>query len=175
VPNSPVDWTELALRVGSLDASGEHSGTHLARAALEEIIGPHVFREAVDHYVSGAPGGELARSVLWHCRPWSAMQRCHELYTATSDLEVRRRSVELLRVVADRRALPWVAEYLANPDMEIQGWGAGIVDQLLWSELVDPEDCEFLLVVIENHPNEAVRERGAFIKEFMGNRETTAV
>jgi HEAT repeat protein len=103
------------------------------------------------------------------------MQRCHELYTATSDLEVRRRSVELLRVVADRRALPWVAEYLANPDMEIQGWGAGIVDQLLWSELVDPEDCEFLLVVIENHPNEAVRERGAFIKEFMGNRETTAV
>jgi hypothetical protein len=115
-----VDWTELARRLGSSSESGnEHSGTDLARAALEEIAGPEVYRSAVDHYVSGAAGGELARSVLWHVHPWSAMQRCHELYETSADLFIRRRAVELLRVVADRRALPWIAAYLADPDPEI--------------------------------------------------------
>src|SRR6266511_3757860 len=143
---STIDWRDLAQRLGSLEASGgEQAGSRMARLALDEIIGAEVFRSAVDHYVSRAPGAELARHVLWLVHPWSAMERCHEIYTERSELGACRNAIELLRVVADRRALPWIATYLADEDPEIQCWAAGIVDQLLFSDLVEVEECEFLL------------------------------
>jgi hypothetical protein len=80
----------------------------------------------------------------------------------------------LLRVVADSRAVPWIATYLADGDPEIQSWGAGIVDQLLFSDLVEPEDCESLLQAMAQHPNESVRERHAVIVHFLADREKTA-
>lgn len=169
-----IDWTALARHVGSIDDSGQQrSGTDFARAALEQIVTPEVFVSAVDHYVSGRPGGELARSVLWHCHPWYAMERCHELYTSSSDLDVRERAIELLRVVADRRALPWIAQYLEDPNPVIQAWGAGIVDQLLYSDLVEREECDALLRQMETHSNASVRERLRFIQQFLAEREET--
>lgn len=165
-----VDWAGMAERLGAVD----RSGTSFALRALEEIVGKDVFRSAVEHYVSGGRGGELARSVLWHCRPWSAMQRCQELYASDADLDVRRSAVELLRVVADQRALAWIAPYLEDPDPHIQLWGAGVLDQLLWSNLVNVDDCKLLLQAMEIHPNEGVRERHAFVMRYLAQRETTA-
>ena len=170
-----IDWTGLARTLGSIRESGdEHSGSELARLALERITGADVFRSAVDHYVTGAPGSELARSVLWQVHPWSGMQRCHEIYLSGRDLEVRRRAVELLRVVADRRALPWVAGYLEDADPLIQAWAAGIVDQLLFADLADVAECEPLLRLMVDHANQQVRERHAFILEYLAQRGRAA-
>jgi len=66
---------------------------------------------------------ERPRSVLWLLRPWSAMLPCRELFSTAGDLQVRRSAVELLRVVADRRVVPWVPTFLADPDPGIQRWG----------------------------------------------------
>jgi hypothetical protein len=167
-----IDWTDLARRLGSLEESGgEHAGSGMAREALEEIVDADVFRSAVDHYLSGSPGGELARHVLWLTHPWPAMQRCHQIYSEDPDVEARRRAIELLRVVADRRALPWIAACLADPDPQIQYWGAGIVDQLLFSGLVEEEECESLLRAMADHPHEGVRKQHAYIRQYLAQRE----
>ena len=143
----------------------------MARVALEEIAGEDVFRSAVDHYVSRAPGSELARHILWLVRPWSAMQQCHEIYMHHSDVETRRAAVELMRVVADRRALPWIATYLGDDDPQIQYWAAGIVDQLLFSNLVEAEECDSLLRAMAEHPHEGVRKQHAFVMNYLGGRQ----
>jgi HEAT repeat protein len=154
-----TDWTALAARLGVLRDERETSGVEHARLALETIVGADVLRSAVDHYVSSAPGAELARSVLSLLHPWSAMQRCHELFLGGADIEVRRAAIELLRVVADDRALPWIAEYLADPDPKIQFWGAGILDQMIYSGLVELEQCEAVLELMKAHPHERIREQ----------------
>src|SRR6188508_345161 len=121
-----VDWLSLSLRLGSVaSAHGgevriESTGRDVARLPLEQIIDPQVFRSAVDHYVAGAVGSMLARSVLWHVHPWEGMVRCHEIFSSDAGIVERRRAVELLRVVADARVLPWIYAYLADPDGEIQ-------------------------------------------------------
>lgn len=167
-----VDWEELAHRVGSIREDGsEGSSTELARRAIEILLGPDLCRSAVDYYVSGNPGSELARSILWHIHPWSAMERCHEIYNSSADTQLRCRAVELLRVVADERALGWVEDFLEDTDEGIQTWGAGIVDQLLWSDLIDPEDCEAILTKMRNHPNDRVRETHGFIRSYLESRE----
>src|SRR5690349_2024401 len=117
-----VDWLSLSLRLGSVSSARggevriESSGRDIARLALEQIIDPQVFRSAVDHYVAGAVGSMLARSVLLHVHPWEGMLRCHEIFSSAASLVERRRAVELLRVAADARVLPWIYAYLADPD-----------------------------------------------------------
>jgi hypothetical protein len=162
-----INWdkTRAALRNEMPDR--EATGSDAARRAMEMILGEAALRESVDYYVAHRPASELVRSVLWQLRPWSAMARCRELAQLSNEIETRRSAVELLRVVADHRALPWVREFLEDEDPQVQGWGIGVLDQLLWSELIEPEDAEEVLERAEGHVNEAVREHAAFIRSFL--------
>lgn len=165
-----INWKELAIQVGSITENGETSGNQFALKALEVLLGENNLRLAVDYYITGRPGSELARSVLWELRPSSAILYCYDIYKSDLPVEVRRSAVELLRVVADKRAVSWVEEFLKDDDAEIQRWGFGVLDQLLWSYLVEPEEVEFLLHEGETHPNIQVRERAEFIRSFLKDR-----
>jgi hypothetical protein len=166
-----IDWEGLARQLGTLDADGESGGSDVALRAIELLLGEECLRAAVDHYVARRPGSELARHVLWQLQPWSAMQRCYELSRSGADVDTRCAAVELLRVVADRRALPWVEDFLSDPHPGIQGLGAGVLDQLLWSGRVGPDECADLLRRLGEHPNEKVRETAAFIRSYLRRRE----
>ena len=165
-----IDWEALAKQVGSLKADGESGGDQSARRALELLLGEEKLCEAVDYYISGRPGSELVRSVLWLLHPWSAMKYCYDIYKSDTDINRRRFAVELIRVVADRRALAWVREFLDDDDEGIQMWGVGVLDQLLYKEWVSGEEAEGLIVKAETHTNANVRETAQFIRSFLVRR-----
>jgi hypothetical protein len=169
-----VDWHTLAQKLGSLHEGGESGGSDLGRQALELIVGVDALRSAVDYYIAGGPGSELARSVLALLKPASAMERCLEIARSDADTESRRSAVELLRVIADGRGIAWVAEFLRDEDEGVQVWGAGIVDQLLWSGLADPDDCSELLDAMERHSNTSVQQQAAFVRSFLASRQIQA-
>lgn len=166
--NIPWDEIRTALRKEIID--NDPSGDDAARRALEMILGEEALRTSVDYYVAVGPASELVRSVLWLLRPWSAMVRCKELAQASNDIETRRRAVYLLQAAADRRALGWVAEFLNDDDPQIQSCGAGVLDQLLWSESVEVEEAEELLLRAAGHANEGVRQRAEFIRSYLTDR-----
>lgn len=139
------------------------------------ILGDEAIREAVEYYISGESGSELARSVLWHIHPRAGMDYCYQIFKEETDLDRRRSAVELLRVVADESALKWVPEFLNDPDEDIQVWGAGVVDQLLWSGLIDEQNSRDLLDAMENHKNAQVRERFEFISDFLSHRNSNSL
>ena len=166
-----IDWSELSssldlLRMRNGGGWDERSGTVAACQAIERIVGPDALRASVDYYLAGHPGAELARSVLWLLHPPSAMERCHEVYLTSPNVEERQSAVELLRVVADDRVLGWVPSYLSDPDPLIQIWAIGIVDQLLYSGLAEFADCTQIIAETEKHSNEAVRERAANLASY---------
>jgi hypothetical protein len=133
-----IDWAKLAEELELEAPFGDYCcGREDAQRALELIIGEAPLRGAVDYYVAGRPGSELARLALCQLRPWSAMRRCYETFKGDDSAEARRMAVELLRVLADRRALVWIPEFLADEDPLIQTWGIGVLDQLLSSELIE--------------------------------------
>jgi len=167
-----INWHRLAEQVGTLNDTGESGGDRYARQALELIIGEEQLRMAVDYYVQHHRGSELARSVLLLLHSWAAMQRCYELYQSQEELEIRRSAIELLRVVADRRALPWIEEFLNDPDPVIQGNGMEVVEKLAWSELVFPEECQALLEKAAQHSHPDVRELAKEISELFRNRDS---
>jgi hypothetical protein len=165
-----IDWEQLSSQLGTLTPDGESGSSCTALRAIELLIGEERLRSAVDFYVSGGRGRELTRSVLWLLHPWSAMQRCYEIYRSDADTERKDSAIELLRVVADRRALKWVSEFLDDADSSIQIWGAGVLDQLLWSELARPEECEELLQKMRDHPNSHVWQKAIFIDGYLRDR-----
>ena len=165
-----IDWSELARKLNMV-----HSGsTSNAKRAFEVVIGDDNLRAAVDTYVSFGDGAELARSVLWHLHPWAGMQRCHEIYLSGDDIADRRRAIELLRVVADARVLPWIQQYLDDPDPEIRAWGIGVIDQLLFAKLVERGACRELLLHARQHPDPVLREKAAEIEEMQSGRRGRA-
>lgn len=163
-----VDWKSLAFQLGSLQADGsEAGGSRYARQALELLLGEVSCRQAVDYYFSGEAGHGLACNMLSLARPWSARQYCYELSRSGEGLETRRLAVELLRAVADERALCWVDEFLEDDGAEIQAWGAGVLEQLCYWGLVDVGDAEALIEKMEMHVNEGVREQARLIRELV--------
>ena len=170
----PIDWTALAKQLGLLTETGEQCSWTDVQRALEILIGERAIRASVDDCIAGAPGTLLASEVLMLLRPWSAMVYCYDIWKSSRPIEERREAVRLLRVVADHRALSWVGEFLDDQDESIQSWGIGVLDQLLWRNLVLPEEAESLLVRAEGHANPVVREKTEWIRSFLRVQEARA-
>ncbi len=166
-----VDWEALARQLGAFENNSEIYSSNMAKQAIELLLGEETLLGAVDYYISGKPGSELARFVLWQLRPWSAMQYCYNIYKSNEDIENKRTAIELLRVVGDRRALKWVGEFLDDPDAGIQVWGVGLLDQLLWSDLIEPLEAKEFLKRAKNHHNPQVRDRAKFVRRYLKNRK----
>jgi HEAT repeat protein len=157
-----VDWEELAKEFGTLtDFGGELGGSDLGTQAIEYLLGAECFEQAVEHYVQCKPGAELARSVLLRLKPWSGMKHCYQIFKHSESLDDRRSAIELLRVVGDRQILAWIPEFLADPDPSIQAWGIGVIDQLLFWDLLFEEDVQEILELALTHDNQYVREKAA--------------
>jgi len=167
----PIDWRGLADTLETITWTDyghrESGGTNIACNALVEIVGDTALRDAVDFYVSGRPGFEVARSVLWLLRPPVAMERCREIYRTSDDDQQAADAINLLQVVADRRVLEWIPEFLASENVSVRLWGLGIVDQLL----IMQEEIEFaealpLLETGLRDPVEAVRSQAQQILDM---------
>ena len=166
-----IDWKTLAEKVGSLKGGNEFGSDAFALKAIEALIGEQSIREAVDYYIQGEPGSELARSVIRQIRPKSAMDYCYEIYKNDSNLEHRRMAIELLRVAADHNVVPWIEEFLSDDDPAIRTWGFGIIDQLLWSELVKEAEVSHLIVLAEKAADENLLENIEFVKSYLKARK----
>lgn len=165
------DWEKVARDLGAIgDDGSEMASNSLANQAIERLIGSESCRQAVHYYVERRPGSELLRAVLWQLRPWSAMDECFRIFQTHHDRKARRDAVELLRVVADARALPMVPAFLADEDEVIQIWGVGMLDQLVFAELCDAEEVSEYLGYALEHENAKVRKQAGDIRQVLEDR-----
>jgi HEAT repeat protein len=156
--NGCVDWAGLAERCGSLTEKGETGGYHLGLRAIAALLGDQALIEATNYSVGYGRGSELARSVLHVLRPPVGMKRCLDIYASDQPLEVRRAAVDLLGCIGDQSMLPFVRQFLDDPDEDIQNWGVNLLDQLLFGRFVTLTEAEEYLRLGEAHGNERVRQ-----------------
>jgi len=160
-----IDWKTLAKQLGTLAEGGEKVTAGDARAALEILLGEGALRKAVEYYIAGEPGSELARAVLMLLKPGSAMGHCYAIYLSTPIIEERRLAVELLRVIADHRAADWIYDFLKDEDQEIQMWGAAMLDELARSDALTEGETAKLMEIAGEHANPGVRKIAGSIRE----------
>ena len=173
---SSVDWKALAETLGTITyVSGGHQeqgGSKIAADALIKIIGDAVLRDAVDHYVAGRPGAELARSVLCALRPPSGMDRCHKIFLTSGNEQDASLAINLLQGIADKRVLPWIRDYLASDNIGVRLWAVGIVDQLLiMHEDIEPAEAMPLIEMALRDADERVRDRAQQLLNMIDREE----
>jgi uncharacterized protein len=156
VSQEPINWQQLAEQLKALGVYG--GGDDSGRRALEVLIGEERIRAAVDYYVAWKPEHEWVSTVLRILHPWSAMQRCYEIFRTSTDQEFRRAALNLLADIADRRALGWITEFLDDEDGDIQNWGMSLLEDLVRGEPEWFEEYDLLLTKAEQHANPYVRE-----------------
>jgi hypothetical protein len=166
-----IDWSGLAARLREVDARPEFASTEEgARHAVELLIGEDRLRQAVDEFVADPFGStaDLIEGVLRAIWPPSMAAYCHAISRSGADVRDRQAAVILLRYVADRRALPWIDAFLDDPDLPVLG--LEVLDWLLRTRQVEPDDCEELLRRGETHHNSHVRSRAAMLREHVDRR-----
>jgi HEAT repeat protein len=166
-----VDWTALAERLGTITwtegGRAETGGTDTARRAMIELLGERVILGAVAHYLSHEPGDEVARSILRELRPPAAIDRCIEIYQTSSDIYRVRDAVELLRWVADERALDWYPVFMQHEDYFVRLYAVGVIDQLWMYGEIEPQDAIARLQIAITDEAEVVRSRAEQVIEML--------
>ncbi|MEX0704461.1 MAG: hypothetical protein WD069_20335 [Planctomycetales bacterium] len=159
--DTPIDWAALAAELGIRSGISSHD----AAKALARLIGDVRLAASVDFYVGAyadstvectsslSAGAELARLAL---RPRAAIERCCTIYKNHPGRR-RRVAVELLRTIADESVIPWIDEFLNDPDEYIQSCGASALQELIFADLIEPEQVEPFLAQFDRHPNAGVR------------------
>lgn len=162
-----IDWTKLAIEIGSISASGEYGGTSFANSALEEIIGEQNIINGVKHIIEGRPGSELVMNVLQQISSLKALEIAYEEYKTSSGTEAAA-AVWLIMHICHPRSKEWIEEFFLDSNVAV--WGVGVLDQLLWSRSIEPEEVEHLVALAEQHEIENVREQAAFIRQYLRGR-----
>jgi HEAT repeat protein len=179
--NTSIDWRGLADRLGTItwNESGrsESGGTAIACDAIVEILGDAALCDAVDFYVSGQPGNEVARSVLMLLKPAAAMERCREIFRAPADEQEAADAINLLKMVADRRVLDWIPEFMQSDNSGVKIWALGILDQLLvMQESITPEEAMPFFKQALADPSKSVRDQATqFLDDFADNEQVIAM
>ena len=166
-----IDWTALAERLETITwtegGRRELGGTRVARQALAELLGEELLVSAVEHYLKHEPGDETARSVLLELKPPVAMDRCLAVFESDPDIDRVRTAIELLRWVADLRALAWYPSIMAHEDEMVRVWGTRLIDQLWMSGELEAEDAMSYLTPALTDRSEIVRSNAEQVIEML--------
>ena len=74
-------------------------------------------------------------------------------------------AVELLRAIANKRAVKWVDEFIDDQAPQIQVLGMGILDYLNLKRLIILKDVEGILSKADKHSNPGARETAQMLRE----------
>lgn len=167
-----MSWSELIAQAPPRDPHQAFGDPAQARAALVGLLGEQTIANAVRAYVEGSPQAELARSLLELLAPPAAAEACRALLFDQADVPApaRQAACELLRVVADERALAWAEALIDDEDREVARLAMALVDRLLISGQVAPEQVDALVERAERSRDDGLREQARLTREELQRR-----
>ena len=166
-----MNWDELDKRLTS-EFNVQGMGTHRAQKALETILGDEWISEAVEKAIDyNGHSSELAMNCLSHISSLKAAKMAYEIYKTDKDEDRRRMSVWLIKHMHVKESYEWIEEFLN--DKEVIGWGLGVLDQLLWCDVIDYEDerINYLLDIALLNSAGELSVNVDFIRRYLKEKE----
>ena len=91
------------------------------------------------------------------------------------DVEVRRMSAWLIKHLHVKESFNWLEEIIGDSDGAVASWGLGILDQLLWTEIihyeVEKEQVEYLFQFALERSDGKMQETIDFIRGYIEQRK----
>ena len=168
-----TDWNKLDKQ---LSEEIQSYGTCRAKKAFEMILGDEWIEDAVEKAINyNGHSSELAMNCLRHISSTKAAKIAYGIYKGENRGEMNSMAVWLIKQLAVKESYEWIEEFLN--DKKVIGWGIGVLDQLLWCEIIDYEDekkrVDFLLELTLKNSNGELKENVDFIRNYLNEREKT--
>jgi hypothetical protein len=161
-----IDWARLATDLGALHNRGQMGGDNLAKRAIESLLGEDEIIAAVNLAMTHGPGSELALSVLRLLTSDKALDYAYQRYQDSEDGD-RIPPIFVIKHMCNPKSIEWIGQFLDDENMAT--WGVDVLDQLLFSRRVQPDDERVVTLLrrAETHRNRDVREKAGMIKEYL--------
>jgi hypothetical protein len=116
-----TDWQALSKKLGVLkeDGSEMYQGINSSQA-LEEILGDEWLQDAIDTFIEGKPGNELAIKTLRFIYSPKAAAMAFKIYNDNKDIDSQKASLAVwaLSDIRTRESLDYVEEIIKRPEYE---------------------------------------------------------
>jgi hypothetical protein len=116
-----TDWQALSKKLGVLkeDGSEMYQGINSSQA-LEEILGDEWLQDAIDTFIEGKPGNELAIKTLRFIYSPKAAAMAFKIYNDNKDIDPQKASLAVwaLSDIRTRESLDYVEEIIKRPEYE---------------------------------------------------------
>jgi len=168
-----TDWDKIDKQ---LSEEIQSYGTHRAEKALEVILGDEWIEDAVKKtFDFNGHSGELAMNCLRHISSSKAAKIAYKIYQEDNQNDRKSMAVWLIKQLAVKESYEWIEEFLN--DKKVIVYGIGVLDQLLWCEIIDYEEeqerIDFLLELTLKNSNGELKDNVDFIKNYLNEREKT--
>jgi hypothetical protein len=135
-----TDWQALSKKLGILkeDGSEMYQGINSSQA-LEEILGDEWLQDALDTFIEGKPGNELAIKTLRFIYSPKAAAMAFKIYDENKDSNQQKASIAVwaLSDIRTKEALDYVEVIIKRPEYEAAAFSVLrnlIFDHLQWFE-----------------------------------------
>lgn len=155
-----TNWYELTSSIGQ-------DSQYVSRA-FEIILGDEWIEDTVECAIEYGLGGELAMNCLRHIHSEKACIYAYNVYKSSTG-ERARMAVWLIKHLTNKISYSWVEDFLN--DKNVMDWGLGVLDQLLWGEVIQyDENVERLLELAHTNSNGGLDELIQFIRDYLKDR-----
>ena len=90
-----TDWEALSKKLGVLQANGSELYTGQSMQALEEILGDECIEHAIDYFIEGDKGNELAIKTIRRIQSNKAAVYAYKIFTENKNTNVQKASLAL--------------------------------------------------------------------------------
>jgi hypothetical protein len=168
-----INWNEIDLRLTE-ELKIQSNGTYRAKKALEMILGDELIKQTVEKAITiDDNSSELAMNCLSHISSLKAAEIAYGIYKNDEIKDRKIMSVWLIKQLAVKESYQWIEEFIN--DENVIGWGIGVLDQLLWCEVIDYDEererIDFLLELTLSNSNNELKDNVDFIKNYLNERE----
>jgi hypothetical protein len=131
-----TDWQALSKKLGMLkdDNSESYTGINSSQA-LEEILGDEWLQHALDTFIEGKPGNELAIKTLRFISSTKAAKMAYKIYTDNKDTDRQKASLAVwaLSDIRTKLSMDYAEEIIERPEYE--GIAVGVLRNLIFDHL----------------------------------------
>ena len=152
------------------NSSLTHAGK--SKLALESFLGKLWIKNTVDYIIQLKPEWNLAVNCLRILESEYATDYAYQIYKNSTTKEDCRIAVSVIKDIAHPKSIEWIAEFLN--DKNVADFGLGVLDQLLWSEKIEPNELtESLLNLATESWNGQLNEKVEFIREYLSEKSSS--
>ncbi|WP_299112174.1 hypothetical protein [uncultured Winogradskyella sp.] len=158
------EWSQISELIKKTDSKLTQDGK--SKFAIELFLGKPWIKNTVDYIIQLKPEWNLAVNCLRILESEYATDYAYQIYKNSINKEDCRFAVLIIKDIAHPKSIDWVAEFLN--DENVADFGLGVLDQLLWTEKIEPNELtESLLNLATEKRNGGLVEKVEFIREYL--------